>query len=452
MMTLNATTGTADVTADVTAGEGEPFTAETIITWQAPPIRFGLGATREIGEEARRAGITSALVVTDPVLAGLGLPRRVCGLLEADGVAAKIFDGAAIEPTDLSCTAAAAATNAADIDGYIAVGGGSSIDTAKIINLLHSYPGHDLSRYLNRPVGDGAPVPGPLRPLIAVPTTSGTGSECTAMVALGVTAQRIKTGIADRRLQPSAAVVDPLNTVTAPPAVTAAAGYDVLCHACESYTARGYDRRSRYASGERPIYVGANPISDVWAERALRLVGAYLRRAVLNPDDIEARIGMSQAALFAGMGFGNAGTHIPHACAYPIAGMVRDYVATDYPAEHPLVPHGQAVVITAPAAFAFTYAAAPERHERAARLLGGGNGGGGKGGNGGGGRDALPTAIRAIVHDTGGPRGLSAFGYTAADLPGLVEGTLKQQRLLACCPRRADAADIQAVLEESMDG
>ncbi|HUY50999.1 MAG TPA: hydroxyacid-oxoacid transhydrogenase [Streptosporangiaceae bacterium] len=420
------------------------FPAETIVTWQASPVRFGLGATRDIGYELRGLGMTSVLLITDRHLSRIGLPQRVGALVEASGIAVKIYDGTKIEPSDRGCTEAARAIDPAGIDGYVAVGGGSSIDTAKVVNLLHSYPEGDLSRYLNRPMGDGSRVPGPLRPLVAVPTTSGTGSECTAMVALEVTAQRVKTGIADSRLHPSAAIVDPLNTVTAPPAVTAASGYDVLCHACESYTARPFDRRPPYAAPEqRPIYVGANPISDLWAERALELVGRYFRRAVLNPDDIEARTGMSQAALFAGMGFGNAGTHIPHACAYPVGGMVRDYVPDGYPMDHALVPHGQAVIVTAPAAFAFTYPAAPERHERAAQLLGGPTVGG---------ADALPEAIRGIVRDTGGPSGLAAFGYTTADLPGLVEGGIKQQRLLACCPRPADARDLRRVLQASMVG
>ncbi len=418
------------------------FAAETIVTWQASPVRFGLGATRDIGHELRGLGVSSVLLITDPQLSRLGLPQRVSALVEASGIAVKLFDGTEIEPTDTGCMEAARTIDSAGIDGYVAVGGGSSIDTAKVVNLLHSYPGADLSRYLNRPIGDGAPVPGPLRPLIAVPTTGGTGSECTAMVALEVTAQRVKTGIADRRLHPSAAIVDPLNTVTAPPAVTAASGYDVLCHACESYTARPYDRRPPYATPEqRPIYVGANPISDLWAQRALELIGRYLRRAVLNPDDIEARIGMSQAALFAGMGFGNAGTHIPHACAYPIGGMVREYVPDGYPVDHALVPHGQAVVVTAPAAFTFTYPADPERHERAAELLGE---------RAGGGVHALPDAIRSIVRDTGGPSAMDAFGYSTADLPGLVEGTVKQQRLLSCCPRPAEAADLLRILAASM--
>lgn len=413
------------------------------MTWQAPPIRFGAGATGEVGADAAALGLRSVLLVTDPHVSRTGLPKRVAALIQARGIAVEIFDSVEIEPTDTGCSAAARATAEATADGYVAVGGGSSIDTAKILNLLHSYPAAELSRYLNRPVGAGEPVPGPLKPLIAVPTTSGTGSECTSMVALEITAQRVKTGIADRRLEPSLAVVDPLNTMTLPAAVTAASGYDVLCHACESYTARAYDRRPRYASpAQRPIYVGANPISDVWAERALELIGKYFRRAVLNGDDLEARTGMSLAALQAGLGFGNAGTHIPHACAYPVAGRVRDYAPGGYPTTHPMVPHGQAVVVTAPAAFSFTYLADPSRHERAAALLGSPSAGAG----------ALPDAIRSIVADTGGPLTLAGLGYAEADIPALIEGTVKQQRLLSCCPRTVSEADLRRILRDSMGG
>ncbi|MBO0819731.1 MAG: iron-containing alcohol dehydrogenase [Nocardiopsaceae bacterium] len=418
-----------------------PFAAETIVTWQAPPIKFGAGATGEVGHDAAALGLRSVLLVTDPYLSQTGLPKRVASLIGARGIAVEIFEGAEVEPTDAGCSEAALATAGLAADGYVAVGGGSSIDTAKLLNLLHSFPEAALGRYLNRPVGAGEPVPGPLKPLIAIPTTSGTGSECTSMVALEITAERVKTGIADRRLQPTLAVVDPLNTVSMSAAVTAASGYDVLCHACESYTARPYDRRPRYASAaERPIYVGANPISDVWAERTLELVGKYFRRAVLNGDDLDARTGMSLAALQAGLGFGNAGTHIPHACAYPIAGRVRDYVPSGYPTSHPMVPHGQAVVVTAPAAFSFTYRADPERHHRAAELLGGV----------GGGPDALPEAIRSIVRDTGGPLTLAGLGYTETDIPALIEGTVKQQRLLSCCPRPVSETDLRRVFRDSV--
>ncbi|MBV9447813.1 MAG: iron-containing alcohol dehydrogenase [Streptosporangiaceae bacterium] len=424
--------------------------SETVITWQAPPVRFGLGATREVGYEARQLGLRSVLLVTDPQLWQAGLPQRVEKLLAADGISVRAFHETEIEPTDRGIEQAARRTDGAGVDGYIAVGGGSSIDTAKMLSLLHSYPGVPVARYLNRPVGDGEPVPGPVRPLIAVPTTSGTGSECTAMVALEVSELRVKTGIADRRLTPAVAIVDPLNTVTMPAAVTAASGYDVLCHACESYTARPFDHRPPYPAPEdRPIYVGANPISDVWAEQALRLTGRYLRRAVLNPHDLRARAGMSQAALFAGLGFGNAGTHIPHACAYPIAGLARDYVPAGYPSGRAFVPHGQAVVATAPAAFAFTFAAAPERHIRAAELLAAGAGARLDGVDAAG-PDLLPGMIRDLVRDTGGSTGIAAFGFGTDDISDLIDGAVRQQRLLSCCPRDVTATDLERIFAGSL--
>jgi alcohol dehydrogenase class IV len=316
-----------------------------------------------------------------------------------------------------------------------------------VLNLLLSYPGTELRRHLNRPIGEAAPVPGPLRPLVAVPTTAGSGSECTAMVALGVVDLRVKTGLGDPRLRPSVAVVDPLHALTLPPEVTAASGYDVLTHACESLTTRPYDRRPPYRTpAERPMYIGANPISDVWAEQALGLIGGHFRRAVLNAHDVEARVAMAQAAAFAGMGFGSAGTHVPHANAYPIAGLVRDHVPDGYVTDHPLVPHGQAVIATAAAAFEFTYAAAPERHLRAAELLGASL----AGVTVRNGHDLLPATLLDIVADTGGPRGIGDFGYTARDLPSLVDGAMKQQRLLSCCPRAVDEGDVSRIMAASL--
>ncbi|MEV0642222.1 hydroxyacid-oxoacid transhydrogenase [Streptomyces sp. NPDC050619] len=420
---------------------------ESVITWQAPPIRFGPGALGELGYELRRLGAKSTLIVTDARLAGLGLPARAAEIIAAAGIKVHVFAHARIEPTDESCVAAARETASLGVDSYVGLGGGSSIDTAKIVNLLHTFPDLALRRFLNRPVGEGLRVPGPLRPLVAVPTTAGSGSECTAMVALGLEDLRIKTGISDLALRPSAAVVDPLTTVTLPPGVTASSGYDVLTHACESYTARAYDRRPPYADpAQRPLYIGANPVSDVWAEQALILIGRYFRRAVLNPWDLEARTAMSQAASFAAMGFGNAGTHIPHACAYPVAGRVHEYQAADYPTDHPMVPHGEAVVSTAPAAFAFTYPAAPERHVRAAELLGAEVHGVSRARRPG----LLPDTLRELVADTGGPSGVAAFGYRSQDIAGLTEGALQQQRLLSCCPREVGADDLRRILEMSL--
>lgn len=420
---------------------------ETIITWQAPPLRMGVGATEEIGYELSALGVGSAILVTDPNLAAIGLAGRVGELMEQAGIETTIFAEAYVEPTDTSCEEAARKLAGSEADGYVAVGGGSSIDTAKVLNLLRTYPDAPLRDYLNKPVGAGRKIPGALKPLVAVPTTAGSGSECTAMVALGLPDLGIKTGISDLRLRPSAAIVDPLNTLTLPPAVTASSGYDVLTHACESYTARPYDRRPPYpAAAGRPIYIGANPISDIWAEKALDLLGRYFRRAVLNPADLEARIGMSQAAAYAGMGFGNAGTHIPHACAYPIAGSVTDYRPNDYVVDHSLVPHGESVVATAPAAFEFTYPTSPERHLRAAELLGAST----AGVTARNGTDLLPQTIIDLLADTGGPRGVGTFGYGVSDIPALVDGAIKQQRLLVGCPRDVGSEELTRIFHASL--
>ncbi|MEV5749479.1 hydroxyacid-oxoacid transhydrogenase [Actinoallomurus sp. NPDC052308] len=427
--------------------DGTPYPHETVITWQAPPIRIGAGATEEIGYELSRLGVGSVLIVTDPNVARVGPVRRVRELVEREGIEATVFEDVHVEPSDSGCEEAARKLADRPVDGYVAIGGGSSIDTAKVLNLLHSHPDIPLRDYLNKPIGAGRAIPGALKPLVAIPTTAGSGSECTAMVALGVTDLRVKTGISDLRLRPSASIIDPLNTLTMPSAVAASSGYDVLTHACESYTARPYDRRPPYPSpAGRPIYIGANPISDVWAEKALALIGTYFRRSVLNASDLEARSAMSHAAAYAGMGFGNAGTHIPHACAYPIAGMVTEYRPRDYITDHALVPHGESVIATAPAAFEFTYPAAPERHLRAAELLGAST----AGVTIRNGADLLPQTILDIMRDTGGPSGVSAFGYGAKDIPLLVDGAAKQQRLLVGCPRDVGDDDLTRIFHASM--
>ena len=236
---------------ELTTGEagdaGVVLPTETVMTWQAPPVKFGLGATREVGYELRRLGVTKVLVVTDPHLVQLGLPARVSRIIEREGIETDVCDLAHVEPTDVSVREAVRALEGQEFDGYVAVGGGSAIDTAKAIDLLKTYPA-ELMTYINRPIGDGAPVPGPLRPLVAVPTTAGTGAECTPVCVVDPLSLRVKSGISHAHLRPPLAVVDPLNTLTMPAAVTAAGGYDVLCHALESYMAVAYDRRPRWPS------------------------------------------------------------------------------------------------------------------------------------------------------------------------------------------------------------
>jgi hydroxyacid-oxoacid transhydrogenase len=424
---------------------GVTLPTETVFVMEMSPIKFGLGAMDEIGFDAARLGLKKALIFTDRNLAAAGFPDRVRGLLEEQGIKADVYDGVEVEPSDRSMEDAAEYARTKEFDGLLAVGGGSTIDTCKAANLLTCYPA-PLLDYINKPVGKGVPVPGPLKPLIAVPTTAGTGSETTAVAVTHVIDQNVKAGVSHRLLRPALGVVDPLNTVTAPPEVTAAAGADILTHAIESYTTRPYNARAKHHPPDRPAYIGANPASDVWCEKAIEYVARYLRRAVLNGLDLEARVNLALAANYAGVGFGNAGVHIPHALAYPIAGLVRDYVPQGYRTRHAMVPHGMAVILTAPSAFRFTYTSASERHLRAAELMGASVSGLSEAER----REALPRALISLMRDIGMPNGLTAVGYTERDIPALVGGTLKQPRLLAGAPRTVDGLDLDWILRDAM--
>ncbi|WP_350240733.1 hydroxyacid-oxoacid transhydrogenase [Deinococcus sonorensis] len=397
----------------------------------------------DAGWELQRLGVRRALVVTDPRVAVLDTTRRVLQVIEAAGIETVLFDGVRVEPTLASLEAAVQAARDAQVDGYVAIGGGSCIDTAKVANLVVS-DGGQIMQYVNLPIGEGRRPGAPLRPLLALPTTSGSGSEATTVAILDLPDLGVKTGISHRSLRPSQAIVDPELAATAPAAVTAAAGLDVVCHAAESFLSRPYTSRPRPERPEdRPPYQGRNPVSDLWSAAAIEAGGRYLRRAVYDPADVEARGRMMLSATMAGVGFGSAGVHIPHACAYPVAGLRHTYRAPGYPADHPFVPHGFSVIVTAPAAFRFTYDADPERHEEAARLLGGAGEAQG--------RDALPAALTQLMRDVGAPSGLRELGYDRSDLPQLVEGALKQTRLLAVAPVQPSPDDLQRILAESLE-
>ena len=441
----------------VSQGQQPP---ETVFTYGAPLLKFGAGAVDEIGYDLAQYGVRRALVITDAGVAATGIPERVVQRLKDDGIDSRCFAGVHVEPTDESMRRAVEDARAdGPWDAFVAVGGGSTIDTAKAVNLLTTNPG-ELADYLNPPLGEGRAPREPLKPLVAVPTTTGTGSESTTVCVLDVLSAKVKTGISHPRLRPTLAVVDPTLTVSQPRAVTAASGMDVLCHALESYTARPYTSYPRKRPDQRVPYCGANPISDLWCEQALRLLATSLRAAVGAADDggndsadSRAREAMALAATMAGLGFGNAGVHIPHANAYPIAGMVGDFRPDGYPPAEPLVPHGMAVALTAPEAFRFTFDAAPERHLRAAALLepGGEHAGAHDGAHDGAEpRERLPLAVTRLMRDVGIPNGVAAVGYTVADVPSLVDGAMKQRRLLATAPREVTPADLDGIFTRSM--
>ncbi len=420
-----------------------PHSNETIFTWAAPPLKFGVGALDEIGAEVSALGAKSCLVITDAGVRNTGIPDQVEQTLVAAGIKANVYDGVAIEPTDESINEAVAHAREQDWDCFIAIGGGSAMDTAKAVNLLTTHPG-ELLDFVTPPIGAGKSPWLPLKPLIAVPTTAGTGSESTSICVIDFLGLHLKAGVSSPKLRPTLAIVDPLTTVTLPRQVTAASGMDVLSHALESYTSVPFDAKPAPEDPtKRPAFCGSNPISDIWCEQALRLVGQYLRRAVMNGRDRQARYQMALASTSAGTGFGNAGTHLPHANAYPVAGAVKNYQAEGYP-KMPMVPHGQAVSSTAAAVFRWTYAGDPARHLRAAELLSG------QTFTKTDGADALAHVLTELMTDIEMPAGLRSFGYTESDLDTLVDGTLKQTRQLAVVPRPVTRDALLSIFRESL--
>ena len=410
-------------------------------------VRFGVGVTREVGMDLKDLGALSALVLTDPIVRTMRPVQTVMESLRDNGVSAALYDRVRVEPSDESFLEAIAFARAARYDAIVAVGGGSTIDTAKAVNLYTTYPTSDFLDYVNPPIGKGLPVPGPLKTLIAIPTTAGTGSETTGVSIFDYSRLHAKTGIASRRLKPTLGLLDPENTRTMPREVAASTGLDILSHALESFTAMPFtDRPHPDRPSLRPAYQGSNPISDIWSMEALRLVSRFLVRAVDDPSDDEARAQMLLAASYAGVGFGNAGVHLPHGMSYPVSGNIKSYRAPGYVTDHPLVPHGFSVILNAPAVFRFTASASPDRHLRAAEALG-------------------ADVSRAQAEDAGRiladrltwymqrlrtPNGLRAIGYTSSDIPALVEGTLPQHRVTKLSPRPAGPEELSRLFEESM--
>ena len=422
------------------------MTRDAIFEMATSSVRFGAGSTREVGMELVDRGIGRVMVVTDPLLKDSVPVQTLLASLEDQKVRFELFDRARVEPTDASFLEAIGFAQEVNFDGFVGVGGGSAMDTAKAANLYSTYPA-ELFEYVNAPIGEGKPVPGPLKPLIAIPTTAGTGSETTGVAIFDVVEMKAKTGIAHRYLKPTLGVIDPENTRSLPPAVAASTGLDVLSHAVESYTALPFDQRPRPERPLlRPAYQGSNPISDLWALQALRMVAEYLPRAVADTTDDEARGKMLLAASFAGIGFGNAGVHLPHGMSYPVAGMVKSFVPEGYPVDYPLVPHGISVVLNAPAVFRFTAEACPQRHLEAAGALGADIENVSEGDAG----DVLADVIIGFMQRLNIPNGLSGVGYSSEQIPALVQGTLPQHRVTKLSPRPAEEEDLAGLFEEAL--
>lgn len=411
-------------------------------------IRYGPGVTKEVGMDMQNLGSSNVCVMVDPNLVGLPPVKETLDSLHRHNVHYSMFSGISIEPTDESFRKAIEFARKDKFDAFLAVGGGSTMDTCKAANLYSSNPDRDFLDFVNAPIGKGIPIPSNLKPLVAVPTTAGTGSETTGVAIFDYVPLRAKTGIAHRALRPTLGIVDPLHSLHMPERVAAYSGFDVLCHALESYTAIPYNKRSPCPSNpiQRPAYQGSNPISDVWSMYALKIIRKYFKRSVYDNSDVEARSHMHLASVYAGIGFGNAGVHLCHGMSYPIAGQVKSYRAEQYITDHPIIPHGLSVVMTSPAVFSFTAQMCPERHIEAVDALGGDTTNLRREDSG----KALSDVLRKYMQDMKVDNGLSALGYSTEDIPALVKGTLPQERVTRLSPRPQTEEDLTGLFEASM--
>ena len=415
---------------------------ETIFELESTQLKFGRNCLNELGWELSKYNFKKILLVVDPVLKDFGVTQKILDQIKSSGEEVITFDHITVEPTLKSFELASLFALENSFDLIIAAGGGSTIDTAKVINLI-KVCGGTIMDYVNAPIGKGMEPTSQLLPLIAIPTTSGSGSEATTVAVLDIPELNLKTGISHRFLRPTLALVDPELSKTTPSGVTASAGLDVICHAIESFISKPYTKREKPNSpDERPPYQGSNPVSDIWSMKAIEFGGEYLSRAVATREDVEARGYMMLSATLAGIGFGSAGVHIPHACAYPIAGLKHSYQANGY--KNIFIPHGISVIVTAPAVFRFTYDSDPSKHLKAAELLKGtplDNPG----------PESLSYELIKIMKEVGIPSGIKELGYTKEDIPEIITRAMKQQRLLSIAPKNVNENDLHNILTQSME-
>ncbi|MBT5817732.1 MAG: iron-containing alcohol dehydrogenase [Proteobacteria bacterium] len=419
---------------------------EQVFSADVTRIRYGHGVLQELGQEARALGIRRAAVYTDRLVASLPLFQEAVEALRREGIETVIYDEVRVEPTDISFKDAAAFANSSTFDGFVSIGGGSVIDTAKAANLYSTCPG-DFMDYVNAPIGQGLAVPGPLRPHLACPTTAGTGSESTGIAVFDLLEMKSKTGISSRAMLPDRGIIDPRWTESLPATVMAATGFDAISHALEALTAKPFTSRPRPESiSGRPMPQGANPFSDTLCREALRQAGRYLVRAVSEATDHEARHAMMYAATLAGVGFGNAGCHLPHAMSYPVSGRVQNYFPDGYPEGEAICPHGMSVIVNAPAAYRFTAPGCPERHTEGAQLLGADTGEAEPADAG----TVLAQHLEKMMRATGAPNGIGGVGFTEDAVDGLAEAATAQQRLLLVAPVAVKEADLKMLYREAL--
>jgi alcohol dehydrogenase class IV len=424
-------------------------TSDKAFTVGMPTFTFGAGCLGEAGEQARALDLNRVALFTDPTLRDSSHVAKVRASLAAAGVDAVIYDEVAVEPTTASFKAATHFAVEGRFDGYVSVGGGSVIDTCKAANLYATHPA-DFMTYVNAPIGSGQKVPGLVKPHIACPTTSGTGSETTGIAIFNLTEINAKTGIISRRLIPSVALIDPDVAATLPRNVVAASGFDCMSHALESLTARPWPRRLNPARGvSRPVSQGANPFSDALASEALKGIGRNLVRAVSDASDVEARTEMMYAAMLAGIAFNAAGCHLPHGLSYAVSGLAHDYHVPGYPQSKTLVPHGMAVVLNNPSVWRYTAACCPERHVHGAACLDADTREV-KPGDAEEAGEALAGRVIELMRAVGIPNGLSDLGFRASDVDALAAGAEPQWRVIRNAPKDVSRDDLKTLFGAAM--
>jgi alcohol dehydrogenase len=398
-------------------------------TWtfhSAGQLIFGRGCAGQTGDVAAGLRIKRLLLVTDSVLREAGLVDQLHGPLSEAGVRVEIFDAGEPEPSLAIAHRAIAAGREFHPDAVLGLGGGSNMDLAKITATVLAHGGTP-SLY----IGDGK-VPGPVLPLICVPTTAGTGSEVSASAVLTDTENHIKVGVLSNFLRPTVAIVDPELTQTCPPRVTADSGIDALTHAIEAYTAID-NAHFPLPPGERTVYQGRHPFGDMLAERAIQLVGKHLRRAVLQGRDTEAREGMALAATMAGMAFSNVGVAVVHALEYPLGGATH-------------CSHGAGNGLLLPYVMRYNLPARVAEFATIARLLGEDVSGLTQEAA----AEHAITAVEKLRTDIGIPARLSQLGVTEADLPRFAEKAFGIKRILRVNPREVTMEALEGILRSAL--
>ncbi|MCY4150021.1 MAG: iron-containing alcohol dehydrogenase [Gammaproteobacteria bacterium] len=411
-----------------------------------PKYTFGRGTLSEAGARAESNGMKTVALFTDPQMAQGPYVATVQESLKSRAIEFAVFSDIRIEPDDATVMEATRFLRGGRFDGVVSVGGGSVIDTAKAAMVYALHPAQ-FTDYFGPPAGAGKPIPGPLLPHLACPTTSGTGSECTSVSVIRINDLNTKFVMGSPYLLPQEALVDPTVCDTLPDNVIASTGFDLLCHAIECYTAKAY---TKWPNVDNPVtrtmLQGSNPWSDMAARKALEIAGEYLVRGVADADDKEARDSLMFGASLAGMAFGNSGTHLPHAMSYGITHLMNDVTTDGYQVGSPFIPHGISVVVSAPAIFRYLGGAAPQRHIEAAGFLGATHLDAADEEAG----EVVSGRIIELMKATGMPNGIQELGFSQESITGLAESSSRQTRAINNAPRVASQQDMESIYREAL--